>query len=187
MSRQAKPLVALHPRRSTNQLPPVIQRRSGATHPLGAPEQRIIQTDMVRTFPLSAGILEHKQRMGAAIWEYLWLLDHVTSDEPDGAGKFMGIVQFGNPISAELIARDLKESADTAKVNLRKLWSEGYVRRTRVVAAGYTYRVVNSKKWLWQRQNGQRLEDPSMEKPADEGRKPVDGGEETRRTLKRKF
>lgn len=28
------------------------------------------RTAMVRTFAVSAGILEHKQRMGAAIWEF---------------------------------------------------------------------------------------------------------------------
>ena len=51
-------------------------------------------------FLVSNGLLEHKDRMGAAIWEYLWLIDKVTKDEPDGNGKFNGVVLGGKPISA---------------------------------------------------------------------------------------
>jgi hypothetical protein len=143
----------------------------------------------MRTFPVSAGLLEHKQRMGAAVWEYLWLLDHVTSDEPGEDGKFLGIVQFGQALSAETVSRDLKESLDTAKVNLRKLCAEGYVSRRRVVGAGYAYVVLNSKKWIWKRENGHRVENPPMgshrvENPSTEnlpdvGKKPADDRRET--------
>ncbi len=127
----------------------------------------------MRTFPVSAGLLEHKQRMGPAIWEFLFLVDGVTSDQPDGHGEFSGIVQYGNPLSADAVARALQESIDTAKVNLRKLSAEGYVTRQRVVGAGYRYTVVNSKKWLWKRTNGQRVENPSTDKPIDLGNKPA--------------
>jgi hypothetical protein len=132
---------------------------------------------MVRTFPVSAGILEHKRRMGSAIWEFLWLLDHVTSDEPSGDGKFDGIVQFGNPISAAKISSELDESVDTAKVNLRRLESEGYVIRQWVLGAGHNYTVTNSKKWIWRRENrkkARRIENPSTGNLPLEGTKPAD-------------
>jgi hypothetical protein len=129
---------------------------------------------MIRTFPVSAGLLEHKQRMGATVWEYMWLLDHITSDEPDGDGKFSGVVQYGTPIDAEIVARALKESIDTAKTNLRKLEVAGYVSRQRVVGAGYSYIVINSKKWIWKRSNSHRGENPSMGNLPDSGKKPVD-------------
>jgi hypothetical protein len=95
-------------------------------------------------------------------------VDSVTSDEPDGHGEFMGIVKYGNPVSADTVAHDLSESIDTAKVNLRRLSNEGYVIRKRIVGAGYSYQVVNSKKWCWKRSNGHQVENPSMEKPADD-------------------
>jgi hypothetical protein len=136
----------------------------------------------IRAFPVSAGLLQHKPRIGAAIWEYLWLLDHVTSDEPHDDGTFLGVVQFGNPVGAERIAHDLMESVETAKANLRKLADAGYVRRKLVVGGGYIYTVINSKKWHWKRNNSHRVENPSKEKLSNDrvenypmnGKKPFD-------------
>src|ERR1035441_227080 len=108
----------------------------------------------VQTFPVSAGLLEHKQRMGIAIWEYLWLLEHVTEDKPDGDGKFSGIVRYGQAISATEIANDLKQSLCVTQSNLRKLARDGYITR-HLTSAGYSYIVTNSKKWIWKRTNGQ--------------------------------
>jgi len=159
---------------------------------------------MTYTFPVSAGLLEHKPRIGAAIWEFLWLLEKTTSDEPDGQGKFLGIVLSGKPVSAATVARDLHESIDTAKANLRKLVQAGYITRRLVVCGGYSYVVGNSKKWLWKRSNGHaagnegpnlfagRVENPSTENLLDErgenhsteGRKPVDRRVENHSTNK---
>jgi hypothetical protein len=136
----------------------------------------------MRAFPVSAGLLEHKQRMGSAIWEYLWLIDNVTLDHPCADGKFEGIVKFGQPISAEVVAEGLKEHIDTAKTNLRKLCAEGYIKRKRIYGAGYVYRVVNSKKWIWDRDGSHRRKNPPMESvqrggnPPMNGRKAVDDG-----------
>jgi hypothetical protein len=122
--------------------------------------------------------------MGAAIWEYFYLLARVTSDEPDGNGMFYGVVNFGNPISAETVARDLQEAPYTAKDHLRRLEIEGYVRREFVAGAGYSYTITKSKRWLWKRENAaRRAEKPSMETFDDRGEIPTvpgrnpDGGE----------
>ena len=102
-------------------------------------------------FLVSNGLLEHKDRMGAAIWEYLWLIDKVTKDEPDGHGKFNGVVLGGKPISAAIIAGDLKEHVNSARANLKALTEDGYIVRTPAHDSKYSYVVTNSKKWFWNR------------------------------------
>lgn len=62
----------------------------------------------------------------------------------------------------------MKESIDTAKTNLRKLEALGHVNRKRVVGAGYSYEVVNSKKWFWKRNNSRRKENSTMSKVLDD-------------------
>lgn len=103
-------------------------------------------------FLVSKGLLEHKDRMGAAIWEYLWLIDKVTKDEPDGRGKFNGVVLGGKPLSAAMIASDLKEHINTARTNLRSLEVNGYIVRSRLPDNRFTCTVTNSKKWFWNRE-----------------------------------
>jgi hypothetical protein len=111
-------------------------------------------------FLVSNGLLEHKDRMGATIWEYLWLIDKVTKDEPDGQGKFNGVVLGGKPISAVAIATDLKEHVNSARANLKTLAESGYIVRTPARDSKYSYVVTNSKKWFWNRpaltENGNR-------------------------------
>src|ERR1017187_9737915 len=102
-------------------------------------------------FVVSKGLLEHRDRMRAAIWEYLWLIDKVTKDEPDGRGKFNGVVLGGKPLSAAMIASDLKEHINTAKTNLRSLEVNGYIVRSRLPDSRFTCTVTNSKKWFWNR------------------------------------
>ena len=102
-------------------------------------------------FAISKGLLEHKPRMGAAIWEYLWFIDKVTKDEPDGNGKFNGLVLGGTPFKADVIAHDLHEHVQTAFHNIRKLEREGYVIRKRHAGNRCSFKVTNSKKWLRRR------------------------------------
>jgi hypothetical protein len=111
--------------------------------------------EMFRMFPLSPGLVDgkHRQNMGLAIWEFLWFLEHVTSDEPDGTGKFDGVVDWGNPISAAKVAQELASSARNAQRNIQKLVSAGYLVRKRELANGSSYTVVNSKRWLWKREH----------------------------------
>jgi hypothetical protein len=98
--------------------------------------------------PISRGILEHKDRMGPAIWEFLWFVDKVTEDVPDGAGKFHGVVLGGHPVSLAQIASDLKEHVDTAKRNVAALESAGYIVRRRLPENRCAYLVANSIKWI---------------------------------------
>jgi hypothetical protein len=100
---------------------------------------------------VSNGLLERKDRMRTAIWEYLWLIDKVTRDEPDGHGKFNGVVLGGKPISAATLAGDLKEHVNSARANLRTLTQDGYIVRTPARDSKYSYVVTNSKKWVWNR------------------------------------
>jgi len=111
--------------------------------------------EMFRMFPLSPGLVDakHRQNMGLAIWEFLWFLEHVTKDEPDGKGAFDGIVDWGNPISAAKVAQELASSARNAQRNIQKLVSAGYLVRKRELANGSSYTVVNSKVWFWKREH----------------------------------
>jgi hypothetical protein len=97
-------------------------------------------------FLVSRGLLEHKDRMGAAIWEYLWFVDRVTKDEPDGNGKFNGLVLGGTPFKAEVIAQDLHEHVKTVLQNVRKLEAQGYIIRKRHEGNLCSFIVTNSKK-----------------------------------------
>jgi len=111
--------------------------------------------EMFRVFPLAPGLIrgKHRRSMGLAIWEFLWFLEHVTSDESDGNGKFDGVVDFGNPISAAKVALEIASSARNVQRNIQKLVSTGYLVRRRALANGNSYVVTNSKRWLWKREH----------------------------------
>ena len=71
-------------------------------------------------FPVWSGLLEHRAKMGPAIWEFLWCLDKITT-ETDGVGWVLG----KQPVKAARIAKDLKdESSD----HLRQPLTTGTVR-----------------------------------------------------------
>jgi hypothetical protein len=103
---------------------------------------------MTILLPISRGILEHRDRMKTSIWEFLWFVDRVTEDVPDGAGKFRGLVLGGAPVSLAQIASDLKEHVDTAKRNVAALESNGYIVRQILPENRRAYSVVNSVKWF---------------------------------------
>lgn len=94
--------------------------------------------------PLWNGILDHCQRIGPALWEFIWLLDKVTEDR-DG----LGIVLGGVPVKAEQIANDLREHLNSARAHLSTLERECYIVRTRT-PYGQVIRVRNSRKFgIW--------------------------------------
>jgi hypothetical protein len=131
-------------------------------------------------FLVSRGLLEHKDRMGAAIWEYLWFLDRVTKDDPDGNGKFNGLVLGGAPFKAELIAHDLHEHVKTVLQNVRKLEAEGYIIRRRHTGNLCSFTVTNSKKWFWRRRIENTPSDAGgSENAPSEGAQPLPRGSET--------
>ncbi len=95
-------------------------------------------------FPVWNGLLEHRKRIGPALWEFLWCLDRITQDRGE-----VGIVNGGAPVKAERIARNLKVSTRTIKQNLRRLTTEGYLKLRRT-PYGNVIQVMNSSKFgIW--------------------------------------
>jgi hypothetical protein len=100
-----------------------------------------------RPIPVWNGVLEHRERIGDAIWEFLWCLDAITQETDS-----VGIVHGGAPVKAERIAADLKRDVETTRKNLRKLREKKYI-RTRRTAYGFVIEVLNSKKFgIWQKE-----------------------------------
>jgi hypothetical protein len=96
--------------------------------------------------PLWSGVLEHRKRIGAAIWEFIWFLDKITL-ERDGVGLVLG----GQPIRAVMIAVQIGKSERRARAAVEHLESAGYIRRRRT-PVGYVIEVLNSRKFgIWKR------------------------------------
>ena len=81
--------------------------------------------------------------MGTGIWEYLWLLAHVTATEPDGQGGHVGIVANGQPIATIRIARELQCSRERILANLEKLEAGQYILRSGAPGRAYRYRIIS--------------------------------------------
>jgi len=80
-------------------------------------------------FQVSNGLLKdrHCIRMGSAIWEFMWLLDRMTSISENGIGKVLG----GRPIKTEEITSSLGINRKYINIHLRKLKEQGYINITR--------------------------------------------------------
>lgn len=110
-------------------------------------------------FPIGIrnGILsgEHRRRIGGALWEYLWLIDHVTDEYTTAAGETRGRVLSGKVIEAVEIANEFADgemrtvSPDTVRANLADLERAGYIIRRRA-RNGHQIEVRHSKKWTRQ-------------------------------------
>jgi hypothetical protein len=119
--------------------------------------------------PVWNGVLEHRERIVSAIWEFLWCLDRVTL-ERDGVGIVLG----GMPIKAATVADDLQESIRSARAHLQHLEDKRYITR-RLTPHGYSIGVLNSKKFgIWKSQHaaescrpGGRILPASRRKAAD--------------------
>jgi hypothetical protein len=94
---------------------------------------------ILEVFP---GLLAHRSKIGAGIWEYLWLLVHVTAREPDGSGGSVGVVDDGKPVPTLRIAAELQRSREATLVNLGKLEAGNYILRTGAPGHAYRYRVL---------------------------------------------
>jgi hypothetical protein len=92
--------------------------------------------------PVWNGILEHCQKIGPALWEFLWCIDKVTLEDEHGIGWCLG----KTPIDTKRIAADLHEHEHTAHNNLTRLAVDGYIVRKRT-PRGYCIGVVNSRKF----------------------------------------
>jgi DNA-binding transcriptional ArsR family regulator len=74
---------------------------------------------------VSNGLLKdgHRQRMGESVWEFMWLLDHMTRIDGNGYGWVLG----GKPIKLAELATDLGVHRSTVSRSLSRLQEEGYV------------------------------------------------------------
>ena len=86
------------------------------------------------------GIFDHYQKIGIALWEFLWLIDAIT-EEQDGIGWVYG----KSPLKIERIAADLGSGDSTVRRNLDRLKDGGYI-VTQKARYGLIVGVVKSRK-----------------------------------------
>lgn len=74
---------------------------------------------------VSNGLLKdgHRRRMGESVWEFMWLLDHMTRIDGSGYGWVLG----GKPVKLAEISQDLGVHRSTVSRSLSRLQEEGYV------------------------------------------------------------
>jgi hypothetical protein len=103
-----------------------------------------------RTFiiPVSNGIFAHRERIGAAIWVFLWLIDHTTKEVQAAGGKVDGLVYGGRPVLLGEMTSELALCMNSVREHLAQLAEGGYIRKIdhgNGRANGYA--VVNSKRF----------------------------------------
>jgi hypothetical protein len=112
--------------------------------------------------PISNGILEHREKIGSAIWLFILLIDWTTSEE-NGIGKVKG----GKPIKIKELMLALRLRGRQISSQLQRLADGGYIRRKRT-PYGYAIAVLKSKKFINRdRQSIAGLSLPDQQKAAD--------------------
>jgi hypothetical protein len=118
--------------------------------------------------PLWNGVFEHYDRIGDALWEFLWCIDAITKEE-DGIGLVLG----GAPVKLKRIVADLKADKETVRRHLKNLADENYI-RVRRTPYGQIIEVLNSKKFgIWHKEKPQNAVSPHVEKLIHEPEKPI--------------
>lgn len=122
---------------------------------------------MTYIIPVSNGLFEHRERLGAAIWEFLWCIDRTTAEEVDEAGERWGVVLGGVPVKHQRIAEELGSSVRTVKRNLAHLKAEEYIITVRA-PYGEIIRVRKNKKNFSEKRSAKTVpseprEGPNME------------------------
>lgn len=100
--------------------------------------------------PVSNGLFEHRERIGPAIWEFLWLIDRITAEEVDDQGERWGVVLGGAPVKHKQIAQELGTNERTVQRNLTRLKDEHYISSIRA-PYGEIIRVAKNKKKVGER------------------------------------
>jgi IclR helix-turn-helix domain len=98
--------------------------------------------------PISSGLLAHCQKIGIAVWVFLWMIDRTTKEVITTDGYSEGLVYGGKPVRARDIAQDLGMATRTVHAHLEVLIQTGYLRRINYgdgLPSGYA--VARSKKW----------------------------------------
>ncbi|WP_240421626.1 hypothetical protein [Paenibacillus periandrae] len=102
--------------------------------------------------PVSSGLFEHRERIGPALWEFLWCIDAVTSEEIDTQGNHWGLVHGGAIVKYERIAQEAMTSERTVKRNMALLMDEGYIETVRT-ARGYIIKLAKNKKDIFKKRS----------------------------------
>ena len=123
-------------------------------------------------FPIHSGLLspEHREQIGAAIWEFIWFISKTTKEFQEGDER-LGIVLGGKPIKHAEIAIDLGVSESTVKNHVNRLKKYKYI-ETKRAPYGEIYYVKNSKKFKPKRQarNGLSLNERKVKNDLSETR-----------------
>jgi DNA-binding MarR family transcriptional regulator len=116
-------------------------------------------------FPVYSGLLtaQHRERIGPAIWEFLWLISKVTK-EIEEEGETWGIVLGGKPVKLAEIAAELGGSERNVKRNIARLKDEGYIEAVRA-PYGEIYKVRKSKKFAHKNRKDKNV--PSLDERED--------------------
>jgi DNA-binding transcriptional ArsR family regulator len=118
---------------------------------------------------VSNGLLcaSHREKIGAAIWVFLWLIDHTTKEVSAADGKVEGLVHGGQPVALSAIASDLGMSWDAIYEHLAQLAKAGYIRKIiHGIGRANGYAVVNSKRFSNRRTKADRSEpETSVQNP----------------------
>lgn len=92
---------------------------------------------------ISNGLIkgDHRKRMGAAVWEFMWCIDKITRVDEQGFGWVLG----SKPINLKDIADDMGVHENSVSANLIKLEEEGYIEKL-ITPHGIRIKVINAKK-----------------------------------------
>lgn len=112
-------------------------------------------------FYIWSGLLKdgHCQRMGMAVWTFMWCIDKTTTENPTNEGTWTGKVLGGNPVTAEKIAEDLKVALKTVKRHINILRKQKYI-KTKRTSRGLIIEVLKSKKGRKRKLCGQPVDNP---------------------------
>lgn len=121
---------------------------------------------------VSNGLLtpDHKNRMGSAVWEFMWLIDKITRIDSKGYGWVLG----GKPIKLSEVGMG---SDNTVSRNLAKLQEQGYIEITRT-PYGLSIRVCKAKKRFTKSSDSTKVVNHQNRKsPLENGESPSNNGE----------
>lgn len=90
---------------------------------------------------------KHREQIGPAIWEFLWLINKVTRETDEADGERWGHVLGGKTLTAQQITDDLGGNLRTTQANLKRLEDHEYI-RTRRQQYGLQIDVRRSIRWL---------------------------------------
>ncbi len=99
----------------------------------------------MRSYPIKiwSGLLSdgHVQKIENALWEFIWLINKVTSEE-----EGIGMVLKGKPVKIEQIKNDLKRDYRSVLRHVKTLQKHGYINLKRC-PYGFVITINNSKKF----------------------------------------